>query len=165
MAIHDNITNKISFQVPYNTNNIFTQNVLFFSVNVIFDIFSIKWYILFIWVINMFLKKTDIDLNTHSHFYVYWWLLINCLLFVNDYRGNVNLPGYIIKKQRKKKIFNFMMEKFKTFRKFLHDRSMVFKQRFKYFKNEKIDFIKVILKLEYSFYQNIFILFHLIIYS
>jgi hypothetical protein len=30
--------NKISFQFPYNTNNIFIQNFLFFSVNVIFDV-------------------------------------------------------------------------------------------------------------------------------
>jgi len=30
---------KFDFQVPYNNNIIFTQNVLFFSVNVIFDIF------------------------------------------------------------------------------------------------------------------------------
>jgi hypothetical protein len=44
MTIHDNIMNKISFQVPYNTNNIFTQNV-FFSRNVIYDVFSIKRYI------------------------------------------------------------------------------------------------------------------------
>ncbi len=31
MTIHDNIMNKISFQVPYNNNNNFTQNVLFFQ--------------------------------------------------------------------------------------------------------------------------------------
>ncbi len=29
---------KFNFQVPYNTSIIFTQNVLFFSVNVIFDV-------------------------------------------------------------------------------------------------------------------------------
>jgi len=40
---------------------------------------------------------------------------------------------------------------------------MVFKQSFKYFKNEKINFIEVILKLECLFYQNI--LYHLILYS
>jgi hypothetical protein len=38
MTIHYNIMNTISFQVPYNTNNILTQNVLLFSVNVIFDV-------------------------------------------------------------------------------------------------------------------------------
>jgi len=36
---------------------------------------------------------------------------------------------------------------------------------FKYLKNEKIIFTKVILKLEGLFYQNIYILFHLILYS
>jgi hypothetical protein len=39
---------KFDFQVPYNNNIIFTQNVLYFSVNVIFDEFSIKRFILFI---------------------------------------------------------------------------------------------------------------------
>jgi hypothetical protein len=38
---------------------------------------------------------------------------------------------------------------------------MIFKQRFKYLKNEEINFIKVILKLEYLFYQNVYILFNL----
>jgi len=42
---------------------------------------------------------------------------------------------------------------------------MVFKPSFKCFKNEKINFIQVILKLECLFYQNIYILFHLILYS
>ena len=42
---------------------------------------------------------------------------------------------------------------------------MVFKQSFKYLKNDKINFIKVILKLECLVYQNIFILFLLILYS
>jgi len=42
---------------------------------------------------------------------------------------------------------------------------MVFKQSFKYLKNEIINFIKVILKQECLFYQNIYNLFHLIIYS
>ena len=41
------------------------------------------------------------------------------------------------------------------------DLGMVFKQRFKYQKNEKINFIKVILKLDCLFYQNIYILFNL----
>ena len=41
---------------------------------------------------------------------------------------------------------------------------MVFKQSFKYLKNEKINLSKVILKLECLFYQNIFILFHRILY-
>ena len=31
MTIHDNIMNKISFQNPHDTNNIFTQKVLFFQ--------------------------------------------------------------------------------------------------------------------------------------
>jgi hypothetical protein len=48
MAIHDKIMNEISFQVPYNTNNNFTQNLLFFSENVIFDVFCTKRNILFI---------------------------------------------------------------------------------------------------------------------
>ena len=34
---------------------------------------------------------------------------------------------------------------------------MVFKQSFKYLKNKKIDFIKVILKLQYLLYLNIYI--------
>ena len=42
---------------------------------------------------------------------------------------------------------------------------MVFKQSFKYLTNEKINFIKMILKLECLFYQNMYILFHLIFYS
>ena len=44
---------------------------------------------------------------------------------------------------------------------------MVFKPSFKYLKNEKDNFIKVIPKLEYLFYQNIYIyiyLFHLFLY-
>ena len=36
---------------------------------------------------------------------------------------------------------------------------MAFKQSFKYLKNEKITFIKVILKLECLFFQNIYVLF------
>ena len=39
---------------------------------------------------------------------------------------------------------------------------MVFKQSYKYLKNEKNNFIKVVLKLECLFYQNIYVLFHLI---
>jgi len=57
-----------------------------------------------------------------------------------------------------------MMEKFKTFYQFSHDRINItsiwvwFSNKvFNYFKNEKINFSKVILKLEYSFYQNIYI--------
>ena len=42
---------------------------------------------------------------------------------------------------------------------------LVFKQSFKYSKNEKINLSKVILKLECLFYQNKYILFHLILYS
>jgi hypothetical protein len=37
---------------------------------------------------------------------------------------------------------------------------IVFKQSFKYLKNEKINLSKVILKLEYLLYQNIYLLFH-----
>jgi hypothetical protein len=48
MTIRDNIMNKTSFQVAYNTNNIFKQNALFFLGNLIFDIFSIKRFIIFI---------------------------------------------------------------------------------------------------------------------
>ena len=42
---------------------------------------------------------------------------------------------------------------------------LVFKQSFKYLKNEKINLSKAILKLECLFYLNIFILFYLILYS
>ena len=42
---------------------------------------------------------------------------------------------------------------------------MVFKPSFECFKNEKINFIQAILKLETLLYQNIFILFHRILYS
>ncbi len=41
---------------------------------------------------------------------------------------------------------------------------MVFKQSFKYLKNENINFIKVILKLEYLFYQNIHIYYFILFY-
>jgi hypothetical protein len=41
---------------------------------------------------------------------------------------------------------------------------MVFKQSFKYLKNEKINFTKVILKLECLFYQNIYIYYFIIFY-
>ena len=41
---------------------------------------------------------------------------------------------------------------------------MVFKQSFKYLKNGKINFIKVILKLECMFYQNIYIYYLIIFY-
>jgi len=41
---------------------------------------------------------------------------------------------------------------------------MVFKKSFKYLKNEKINLSKVILKLECLFYQNIYLLFHHILY-
>jgi len=47
----------------------------------------------------------------------------------------------------------------------LHDLGMVSKPSFKCFKNEKIIYIQVILKLEVWFYQNTYILFHLILYS
>jgi len=42
---------------------------------------------------------------------------------------------------------------------------MVFKQSFEYLKNENINLSKVILKLEYLFYQHIYLLFHHILYS
>ena len=42
---------------------------------------------------------------------------------------------------------------------------LIFKQRFKYLINEKINFIKMILKLKCLFYQNIYIWFHLFLYS
>ena len=41
---------------------------------------------------------------------------------------------------------------------------MVFKQSFKYLKNVKINFIKVILKLECFFYQNIYIFYFILFY-
>ena len=40
---------------------------------------------------------------------------------------------------------------------------MVFRQSFKYSKNKKISFIKVIIKLEYLLHQNIYILFYIIV--
>ncbi len=46
----------------------------------------------------------------------------------------------------------------------LRDLGMVFKPSFKCFKNEKINFIPAFLKLETLLYQNIYILFHLILY-
>jgi len=54
----------------------------------------------------------------------------------------------------------FIFQQFLNLLKFL-----AFKQRFEYLKNEKINFIKVVLKLEYLLYQNIYILFHLVLYS
>ena len=144
--------NKISFQyskfliIPI---AFFTQNFLFFSVNVIFDVFSIKRYILFIWANNDFLKKTDIDTNNLT-FYIYWWLLINCLFFGDYYWVNVNLPVFIIKskKERRKSVIswwrnlkpciNFHMKEL-TFG--YDDLGMIFKQSFKCLKNEKIIFI------------------------
>jgi len=42
---------------------------------------------------------------------------------------------------------------------------MVFKQSFKYLKKEKINLSKVMIKLECLFYQNIYLLFHHILYS
>jgi len=41
---------------------------------------------------------------------------------------------------------------------------MVFKQSFKYLKNEKINFIKVIIKQECLFYQNIYIYYFILFY-
>ncbi len=48
---------KFDSQVPYNNNIIFTQNVLFFSGNVIFDEFSIKRYVLIILAFYNFFYK------------------------------------------------------------------------------------------------------------
>ena len=47
----------------------------------------------------------------------------------------------------------------------LLDFGMFFKPSFKCLKNKKINFIPAILKLETLLYQNIYILFHLILYS
>jgi hypothetical protein len=44
-------------------------------------------------------------------------------------------------------------------------KDMVFKPSFKCLKNKKINFSPAILKLETLLYQNIYILFHLILYS
>ena len=44
-------------------------------------------------------------------------------------------------------------------------KGMVFKLSFKCLKNKKINFSPAILKLETLHYQNIYILFHLIVYS
>ena len=46
----------------------------------------------------------------------------------------------------------------------LRDLGMVFKPSFKCFKNEKIIFIQVILKLECLFYQNIYIYYFILFY-
>ncbi len=46
----------------------------------------------------------------------------------------------------------------------LRDLGMVFKPSFKCLKNKKINFSLAILKLETILYQNIYILFHLILY-
>jgi len=40
---YNNFILKFDLQVPYNNNIIFTQNVLFFSGNVIFDEFYISY--------------------------------------------------------------------------------------------------------------------------
>ena len=47
----------------------------------------------------------------------------------------------------------------------LRDLGMVFKPSFKCLKNKKINFSPAILKLETLLYQNIYVLFHLILYS
>jgi len=47
----------------------------------------------------------------------------------------------------------------------LRDLGMVFKPGFKCLKNKKINFIQAFLKLETLLYQNIYVLFHLILYS
>ena len=44
------------------------------------------------------------------------------------------------------------------------DLGMVFKQSFKYLKNEKINLSKVILKLECLFYLNIYIYYFILLY-
>ena len=47
----------------------------------------------------------------------------------------------------------------------LRDLGMVFKPSFKCLKNKKINLLPAILKLETLLYHNIYILFHLILYS
>jgi len=47
----------------------------------------------------------------------------------------------------------------------LRDLGMVFKPSFKCLKNKKINLSPAILKLDTLFYQNIYIFFHLILYS
>jgi len=54
------------FQVPYNNNIIFTQNVLFFSGNVIFDEFFIKRYILFILAFYSFFINGYLNIKLHK---------------------------------------------------------------------------------------------------
>jgi hypothetical protein len=55
----------------------------------------------------------------------------------------LTFPGILLNKKREKKIGHFIMDKFKTFYKFLHDRIkitllvIVLKPSFKYLKNEK----------------------------
>ncbi len=90
--------------------------------------------------------------------YVYY------LLFVSDYWKNVNLSGYVMKYKNKKgnrsfhdgEILNLLLI-FTWQNKHYVDSGMVFKQSFKYLKNEKIYFIQVILKLECLSYQKIYI--------
>jgi hypothetical protein len=47
----------------------------------------------------------------------------------------------------------------------LRDLGMVFKQSFKCLKSKKINFIQAFLKLETLLFQNMFLLFHLLLYS
>jgi hypothetical protein len=97
--------------------------------------------------------------------------MINCLLFVSDYWRNVNLSGNVIKyKKKENRLFNYgeicdLLSIFTWQNKNYLDLGIVFKQSFKYLKNEKINLSKVILKLECLFYLNIYILFYLILYS
>jgi len=59
-------------------------NISIFSGNIIFDVFFIKRYILLIWAINRFLKKTNFHINnlTFFTFIDNFWLTFNCLLMI-----------------------------------------------------------------------------------
>jgi len=70
---------------------------------------------------------------------------------------------YIIYKKNER-IINFLTI-LKLFKISGFQTKIVFKLRFKYLKNEKITFIKSILKLECLLYQKVYFLFHLILYS
>jgi hypothetical protein len=63
--------NKISFKVPYNTNNILTQDVLFFSGNVIFDVFYLNGLSYLYEPLIVFLKK-----NRHINYLTFLRLLM-----------------------------------------------------------------------------------------
>ena len=99
-----------------------------------------------------------------SHFVVIddYWLTVYCLLKIIP-----EMWTFMITLLNKKKILNPLFQTGDVVygEGKLRDLGMVFKPSFKCFKNEKIIFIQVILKLECLFYQNIYILFHHILYS